>query len=228
MTGYGVLTIAHAWLDWGFLPALAGLAGAAAVVGGLFGFYYMYKLYRIKARPYWDHWQTASSFVGTALYLGAALIALVGTLVLGVDAAQELLRQMGLLAALGLLLEGVGLIAHAIDLRARGGEGAAALAEQSSKFGRPYLLRNILLGLNLLAALLITAFGLPGAAIWLGLLFLVSLLAMAIIGRALFYVLVIPTTMPGAFFWRNRGFQEHARETGLANLPTVGVVPEGH
>jgi len=51
---------------------------------------------------------------------------------------------------------------------------------------------------------------------------------MSVFGRALFFVLVIPTTMPGAFFWRNRGFQEHARETGLANLPQVGVVPEGH
>src|SRR3989344_2924614 len=50
----------------------------------------------------------------------------------------------------------------------------------------------------------------------------------SIIGRALFYVLVIPTTMPGAFFWRNRGFQEHARETGLADMPQVGVVPGAH
>ena len=228
MTGYGVLSVAHDWLGWGFLPALAGLAAGAAVVGGLVGFYYMYKLYRIKARPYWDHWQTASSFVGAALYLGATLIAMVGVPVLGGDAAQELLRQMALLAGLGLLLEGVGLIAHVIDLRARGGEGAASLAEQGSKFGKPYILRNVLLGANLVAALLITALGLPGWTLWLGLPLVLSLLAMAIIGRALFYVLVIPTTMPGAFFWRNRGFQEHARETGLANLPTVGVVPEGH
>ena len=44
----------------------------------------------------------------------------------------------------------------------------------------------------------------------------------------LFYVLVIPTTMPGAFFWRNRGFQEHARETGLARLPQAGVALDAH
>ena len=43
-----------------------------------------------------------------------------------------------------------------------------------------------------------------------------------------FYVLVIPTTMPGAFFWRNRGFEEHARATGLADMPQVGVLPECH
>jgi hypothetical protein len=41
-------------------------------------------------------------------------------------------------------------------------------------------------------------------------------------------VLVIPTTMPGAFFWRNRGFEEHARKTGLAAMPQVGVVPDSH
>ncbi len=228
MTGYAVSSVAHDYLGWGFLPLLAGLAAAAAVVGGLFGFYYMYKLYRIPARPYWNHWQTASSFVGSALYLGASLIAVVGTLVLGVDAAQELLRQMGLLAALGLLLEGIGLIAHANDLKAGGGEGAASHAEQVSRYGKAYRLRNGLLVMNLVAALCITALGLPGPVIWLGLILLASLLVMGIFGRALFFVLVIPTTMPGAFFWRNRGFQEHARETGLANLPQVGVVPDGH
>ena len=53
-------------------------------------------------------------------------------------------------------------------------------------------------------------------------------IAAAILGRALFYVLVIPTTMPGAFFWRNKGFVDHARETGLAAMPQVGVVMERH
>jgi hypothetical protein len=47
----------------------------------------------------------------------------------------------------------------------------------------------------------------------------------ATVGRALFYVLVIPTTLPGAFFWRNAAFAEHARESGLANMPQVGVLP---
>jgi hypothetical protein len=48
------------------------------------------------------------------------------------------------------------------------------------------------------------------------------------VGRLLFYVVVIPTTMPGAFFWKNPGFEEHARETGLAAMPQVGVPLEGH
>ncbi|MBA2351632.1 MAG: hypothetical protein H0V78_07555, partial [Burkholderiales bacterium] len=51
---------------------------------------------------------------------------------------------------------------------------------------------------------------------------------LTLIGRALFYVLVIPTTMPGAFFWRNKGFEQHARETGLARMPQVGVLPDAH
>jgi len=54
------------------------------------------------------------------------------------------------------------------------------------------------------------------------------ILLSAVVGRALFYVLVMPTTMPGAFFWRNKKFEEHARETGLAEMPQVGVLPELH
>ena len=49
-----------------------------------------------------------------------------------------------------------------------------------------------------------------------------------IIVGILFYVLVIPTTMPGAFFWKNKGFEEHARDIGLANMPQVGVAPLRH
>jgi len=68
----------------------------------------------------------------------------------------------------------------------------------------------------------------PLTVVALGSVTLLSMLAMTVISRALFYVLVIPTTMPGAFFWKNRAFEEHARETGLANMPQVGVVPDAH
>jgi hypothetical protein len=34
--------------------------------------------------------------------------------------------------------------------------------------------------------------------------------------------------MPGAFFWKNQGFVEHARETGLADMPQLGVAYEKH
>jgi len=53
-------------------------------------------------------------------------------------------------------------------------------------------------------------------------------LASSLISRPLFFALVIPTTMPGAFFWKNAGFIEHAREIGLAEMPQLGVVREHH
>ncbi|NNC54498.1 MAG: hypothetical protein HKO07_02115 [Pseudomonadales bacterium] len=53
-------------------------------------------------------------------------------------------------------------------------------------------------------------------------------LALALIGRAMFYVLVIPTTMPGAFFWRNEGFAKHAKQTGLSASVDAGLVCEAH
>jgi hypothetical protein len=34
--------------------------------------------------------------------------------------------------------------------------------------------------------------------------------------------------MPGAFFWKNKGFEEHAQDIGLAEMPQVGVVPVLH
>ncbi|MGR8999669.1 MAG: DmsC/YnfH family molybdoenzyme membrane anchor subunit, partial [Gammaproteobacteria bacterium] len=55
-----------------------------------------------------------------------------------------------------------------------------------------------------------------------------SMLISSVFGRSLFFVLVIPTTMPGAFFWKNEGFVDHARETGLANAPQHGVAYEMH
>jgi hypothetical protein len=62
----------------------------------------------------------------------------------------------------------------------------------------------------------------------LALMVCLSALLTALISRTLFYVLVIPTTMPGAFFWKNKDFEEHARDIGLANMPQVGVVAHGH
>ena len=81
-----------------------------------------------------------------------------------------------------------------------------------------------------IVAMMVIGFSSPqgwlGLASWSVLSFLIIMTML--VGRALFYVLVIPTTMPGAFFWRNQGFQDHARETGLADMPQVGVVPDSH
>ena len=107
-------------------------------------------------------------------------------------------------------------------------EGSVSHYIQTTVFAKSYLLRNALLLLSAVIALGLTltqggvATGLIAAALSL------CVLAYAVIGRALFYVLVVPTTMPGAFFWKNKDFEEHARDIGLANLPQVGVVADLH
>ena len=130
---------------------------------------------------------------------------------------------------LGLALEATGLIFHARDLGRAGGEGMASLYEQRPRVGDTYLLRNAGLG-SALRLMLLIGFLQPQGNTALVLWLVSALLVMgtALIGRALFYALVIPTTMPGGFFWRNKGFEEHARATGLAEMPQVGVLPDCH
>ena len=203
-----------------FAALLQSAATVAALVGLALGGYYMIKLYRIKARPFWDHWQTGASFIGTGLGLGGLLLGLLSL-------AQGLLTVAGAetlatLIAVGFALEGIGLLAHARDMARRGNEGMASHYEQTTTYGHSYRLRNGLLGVSLVLAV---AVAVTGAVSLLAPLTLTALAA-AILGRALFYVLVIPTTLPGAFFWRNPGFVEHARESGLARMPQLGVVPD--
>ncbi|MDP1650259.1 MAG: DmsC/YnfH family molybdoenzyme membrane anchor subunit [Rubrivivax sp.] len=218
-------------------PLLAGAArlfGLVALLGSVGGLYYMMRCYRIKARPFWNHWQVGAAFFGNALSLGAMLAAavIVPTLALAGQSIQNVATLCAGLLALGLLVEGLGHIAHARSLSQAGHEGGASYYVQITTFGKTYRLRNVLLGANLLlasalfATLLVRDAGsatLPGLA-----LAALVLVATSLIGRALFYVLVIPTTMPGAFFWKNKGFEEHARAIGLANWPQVGVAPLRH
>ncbi len=207
---------------------LVAMASAVlAVVGGVIGFYYMYKLYRIPARPFWDHWQTGTAFIGTALTLGALLLAITSLLIADLDG--KIISIFSLIMSGGLLLEATGLIAHAQAMKRAKNEGAVSHFNQTTTFGKSYMLRNFLIVFNLGLGLYIYFNGvsdLTGQIVFITL--TVSLLGSAIIGRALFYVLVIPTTMPGAFFWRNKGFEEHARETGLAAMPQTGVLPDVH
>jgi len=200
------------------LFALLGLAGA--VMGG----YFMYKLYRIPARPFWNHWHTGASFLGTGLTLGPILMALVA--LLSGAMTKDLATVLSSVIAAGLLLEMIALLFHAHDMQKNGDEGAVSHYEQVTAYAYPYWLRNGLLLVSLLLAAGIVYTSATDPFVF-GLLSFTTLSA-AILGRALFYVLVIPTTMPGAFFWRNKGFVEHARDTGLADMPQVGVVYEGH
>ena len=203
---------------------LASASGAAAL-------YAMARCYRIKARPFWDHWQVTSTFFGSMLALGPLVVALIyaGALLAQGQGYSGLLSALAWPIALGLALEGVGLIAHARYLNRRGGEAAASHMEQRTTLGKTYLLRNIGLALGIAAVGVLGVVPLDSyAGFYAWLLAAMLIVGTAAIGRALFYVLVIPTTMPGAFFWRNRGFEEHARATGLARMPQVGVLPDAH
>jgi hypothetical protein len=140
-----------------------------------------------------------------------------------------LLTALAWLMAAGLVIEGLGLVAHARDLGHRGGEGAASHRVQRTTYGNTYLLRNMGLAMSLALIVALGVTHLDGVTgLWAWSITAAVIIGTATIGRALFYVLVIPTTMPGAFFWRNKGFEEHARETGLANMPQVGVLPNVH
>jgi DMSO reductase iron-sulfur subunit len=228
----------QALIDVGSLAGAAqGLAtafGTLAVLGSVAGLYYMNRCYRIKARPFWNHWQVGTAFVGSALSLGSLLAGAVVlvTLAFTGHSLDGVALVFGGLLTLGLAIEGVGHIAHARDLGRAEHEGGASYYIQTTTFGKTFLLRNMLLGLNVLLACGLLATMLQGG---LGPITLLgwavvgaTAVATSLIGRALFYVLVIPTTMPGAFFWKNKGFEDHARDIGLANMPQVGVAPLRH
>ncbi len=219
------------WLPQPLAHGLVLLTGWGAVLSGLAAIYFMHSIYRIPARPFWNHWQVLTSFYGNVLVLGP-LAVLLAYAVIQTRAGADWNDSAPLLASIisiGLFLEIVGLYFHQKDLREQGGEGAASHHQQLTQFGKVYRARNtgLLTALALTMALAIVQLeGFIGVTVWAMAAFIIVMTA--IIGRALFYALVIPTTMPGAFFWRNKGFEEHARETGLANMPQVGVLPDTH
>ncbi len=220
LIGYSFFTLFDNSLSHFLQIASAFLAIIGIGVGG----YFMYKLYRIPVRPYWDHWHTAATFIGTGLSLGSLLIAVIA-LIFGAM-TSHLASVLSAMVALGLAIEGIGLLVHAKDLKPATSEGAASFYEQSTTYGYPYWLRNGLLAISLVLAI---GMAVTSSSSAIGFILLsVMVLTMAIIGRSLFYVLVIPTTMPGAFFWKNKGFIEHAREVGLADMPQLGVAYEKH
>jgi DMSO reductase iron-sulfur subunit len=223
LLGYAAL----AWFDNALLHTLAQLSAMVAVAGGVAGLYYMYKLYRIPARPFWDHWQTGSAFAGSVLSLGAWMTAVASLFAPPLNG--PVLPVLFAIMAAGLALEGVGHVVHARDMQALGNEGAASYYRQVTQYGKSYLFRNIVLGLSLLLAGWLATAGASGLSGIAGLIILtLTMLASSVFGRSLFFVLVIPTTMPGAFFWKNSGFVEHARATGLADKPQHGIAYERH
>lgn len=219
------------WLPQNVLFWLVSITGWGAVLSGIVAVYFMHKIYRIPARPYWDHWQVFTSFYGNVLTLGPLFLALVYGFI-QLEKGQPWLQITPVFAAIifvGLLMEAVGLYAHQNHLIKNGGEAAAAHFEQTTKFGKTYMARNygLLSAMVLsLVMMLLTFDGMAAMLLWLATAGIILITALT--GRALFYALVMPTTMPGAFFWRNKKFEEHARETGLAEMPQVGVLPDLH
>jgi len=233
LLAYSLLYTMPGLLNWlfpdSFVNNLTAFFGFFAIISGPIAIYAMHKIYRIEARPFWNHWQVLTTFYGNMLCLGAVFIGLV------FGSAQLLSGQSiaGLFSVLvwpivaGLVMEVFGLYAHSKAMERQGGEGAAAMQTQNIDFGKTYLVRNISLVACAVAAIALALASLDGSLgliAWTAL--SVVIMLTALVGRALFYVLVIPTTMPGAFFWRNQGFQEHARAAGLANMPQTGVLPD--
>jgi len=225
LLGYAFFAV----LDIPMLSIIADIFAYLAVISGPIGLYFMYKLYRIPARPFWDHMQTGTAFLGSMLSLGALIIAAVSLVVLPLAEVAELISTLALITLVGLSIEGIGHIIHARDMKAIENEGAASFYVQTTQYGKSYLLRNALLATSIMLTGIILITGLSGV---IGLAFAsvlaITILVMAVFGRSLFFVLVIPTTMPGAFFWKNDGFVDHARETGLAESPQVGVAYQAH
>lgn len=219
------------WLSANTVSVLTSVTGWGAVISGIAAIYFMHCIYRIPARPFWNHWQVLTTFYGNMFTLGGLLIAVSYALIqaqAGLPWAVTVSIIAGIIA-IGLCVEAIGLLCHAFDLKKAGGEGAASQYEQSTKFGKTYITRNIGIVVAIVIALVLNQAQMDGAmglALWL--LFAVLTTLVSLVGRALFYALVMPTTMPGAFFWRNRGFEEHARETGLADMEQTGVLQTNH
>ena len=234
---------ANPWVQ-SYLPSLVSLSSSGlvvfastvcavlAILAGAIGLFYMVKCYLIKARPFWNHWQTATSFIGNGASLGGLLVGAITSIALamsGVD-QQSVLALAGTIVLSGLVAEFIGLMAHAKSMRDASHEGAASFYIQETTFGKTYQLRNAIAVLNILAVVFLLVVPLSGAlsfALWgvVG----ASILCNSVISRALFYILVVPTTMPGAFFWKNKGFEQHAKDIGLAaSMPSAGIVDSGH
>ena len=214
---FGAATALYFGADFLRWPGATFGFGTATIAAGLVTLYYMVRCYLIPARPFWNHWHTGASFVGTALSLG-------GLAGLALTAGEPSLLGWAVFAGLG--LEAIGLVGHARTMRTAAHEGAVSHHVQTTTFGHVYRLRNWLLFGNFMLVGALCAGGVIHPVPWLaaGL----AALCSATIGRALFYVVVVPTTMPGAFFWKNKGFEQHARDIGLAANPAFGVAPTDH
>jgi DMSO reductase anchor subunit/NAD-dependent dihydropyrimidine dehydrogenase PreA subunit len=222
------------WLPWDLGDHAPAFLGGAGVITGCLGLYSMIRCYRIKARPFWDHWHSGGAFGSSALILGSATVGAI--FCLAEFAADRSPISVSRLAAwpllVGLALQGISLLAHVRFLKQRGEEAAVSRRLMLTTYGKTYGARWVSwAALAMCAITLVVLKDLSSATAlvpvaW-AVVWLVAILH-ELVGRALFYVVVVPTTHPGAFFWGSKVFESHARASGLAAMPQVGVVPDDH
>jgi DMSO reductase anchor subunit len=211
--------------------------GAATALVGLCSLFAMTKCYLIPARPFWNHSHTALSFCGSMVLLGtfsAALILFIpllsGSPLGNKEAGFYTILKFGLsgITVVYLFLFSLSRQRFYTYLKRASGESQASfklLQEAYPSFLKFNHLLSGLLFLNIFSMIF-----LPVSPVLAGSILLSFFLALAwqIVDRALFYAVVIPTTMPGAFFLKNKGFEAYARETGLAEDDVVGVLSRTH
>ncbi|MFQ5588698.1 MAG: DmsC/YnfH family molybdoenzyme membrane anchor subunit [Nitrospiria bacterium] len=234
LLAYGVVTVfpvLSAWLPDVVSEPLPDWIGGVASAFGPAGLYAMYRCYRIPARPFWDHWHTGASFAASALILGSGAIGLLfgaASLGAGVDVAP-LLRLIALIFMIGLGLQHAAQFVHLRDLRRRGGEAAVSRMLMMKTHGKIFRARRISGALLAAASIGFSLFpptAVGSVVLWAVVFFLALIHEM--VGRALFYVSVVPTTVPRAFFWGNHIFEDLARTSGLAERPQTGVLMRDH
>ncbi len=219
------------WMPERIAKMLPSLLGCGAAIMGPLGLFCMAQCYRIRARPFWDHWHSEGAFYASALILGPLGVGFFFGAAELADGwpVTPVLSLLALILVGGLVLQAVSLCAHFRYLEKRGDEAIVSRTLMLSGYGKSYWLRWISLGaLFSLAAAFSLMHWEGGWAVTVWWCMLGLALLHETIGRALFYVLVVPTTHPTSFFFGNKVFETHARKTGLADMPQTGVYPEAH
>ena len=235
---FGGMTLYTLAQTFNLLPSgLLSSLGVGTAFMGILSLVAMSKCYLIPARPYWNHPFTVVSFFGSMLILGSLMIGLFlfYPLIAGVVIEDPQISfytgiKQGIfgLISLYLLVLYFSRMRFFRYLKNQSGESQASFKQLKEVYPKFLKLNAFLTGLlwfNLLGMLFLPVsnalfgsilFSFLTAAVW------------QIVERALFYNVVIPTTMPGAFFLKNKGFEEYARKTGLAKDRVVGVLDQCH